>query len=153
VGEDYSKATASPRTIRIGDVDYRVAKWGPRDIGDLEAWLKSQVPDPRLMARQLCEGLSDAVALEVWRDLSMEATSWPPDITSRQGNKLLMNSHEGHTQLLWVALRRHNASFTLEQAREIARTNYEVAMQAAALAQPEEDFSPKSPAATEPGAE
>jgi hypothetical protein len=134
----------------IGDREYRVGKFGPRDIGDFEAWLKKQVPDPRLMARDLCAGLPDAVAIEVWRDLSAEAVNWPPTVESRIGNKLLMGTHEGHALLVWVSLRRHNASFTIDQARELTRDNDQIALEVARLSYPEPTFDPK--AETETGA-
>ena len=149
MSDDYAKATSAPGFITINGKEYRVGKFGPRDLGDIEAWLKSQVPDPRLMARELCAGLPDAVAIEVWRDLSMEAANWPPSLETRQGNKLLTQTHEGHAILLYVALKKHNASFTLEMARHITADDQEIALVVSKMAQPEETFDPKSPAAVE----
>jgi hypothetical protein len=150
VAEDYAKATAAPRFITIGEKEYRVGKYGPRDIGDLEAWLKTQVPDPRLKARTLCEGLPDAVALEIWRDLSMEAASWPPSIDSRQGNKLLIETWEGNAMVVWVSLRRHNGGFTLEDAKRLTKDDDSLATQVVTLSQPEPDWSPKAVPETMP---
>lgn len=144
MSDDYAKATAAPGFIVINGREYRVGKFGPRDIGDFEAWLKTQVPDPRLIAKELCAGLPDAVALEVWRDLSAEAMNWPPTVESRQGNKLLMQTWEGHALLVWVSLRRYNAGFTIEEARLLTKNNDELAIEVARLAYPEPDFSPKS---------
>jgi hypothetical protein len=151
VSDDYAKATAAASFIEIGDVTYRVGKFGPRDIGDLEAWLKSQVPDPRLAAKDLCAGLPDAVAKEVWTDLSMEAANWPPSVDSRQGQKLLTQTWDGNAMLLWVSLRRHNASFSLEDAKRLTKTDDEIAIKVMLLAFPEATFDPKSQAATGPG--
>lgn len=150
MSEDYAKATAAPSLITINGREYRVGKFGPRDIGDFEAWLKKQVPDPRLMARELCAGLPDAVAIEVWRDLSAEAMNWPPSVESRLGNKLLMGTHEGHALLVWVSLRRHNADFTLEQARSLTQNDDNIALEVARLSYPEPTFDPKAETATEP---
>jgi hypothetical protein len=143
MSDDYAKATAAPGFIAISGRDYRVGKFGPRDVGDFEAWIKTQVPDPRLMARELCAGLPDAVALEVWRDLSAEAASWPPGVDSREGNKLLMQTWEGNALLVWVSLRRHNADFTLEQARQLTKNDDTLAIQVSAIAYPEPSFDPK----------
>lgn len=151
--DDFAKATAAPSFITIGDVQYRVGKFGPRDIGDLEAWIKSQVPDPRLMAKELCAGLSDAVAIEVWRDLSLEAQDWPPDVTSKQGNKLLLGTWEGNALVLWVALRRHNASFSLEDARRLTKNDDSIVNEVLGLVFPEPTFDPKSQPATMPDRE
>jgi hypothetical protein len=145
--DDYAKAAASPRTVTIGEVAYKVSKFGPRDLGDLQAWLKSQIPDPRLMAKELCAGLSDAVALEIWRDLSQEAQDWPPTITSQEGNRLLMVTHEGNAQVLLVALRRHQAGFNIEQARKIAETiSLDEITSVLNAGFPEPTFDPKDPA-------
>jgi hypothetical protein len=150
VSDDYAKATAAPGFIAINGREYRVGKFGPRDIGDFEAWLKTQVPDPRLVAKELCAGLPDAVAIEVWRDLSAEAMNWPPTVESRIGNKLLMGTHEGHALLVWVSLRRHNASFTLDDARQLTKDNDDLALEVARLSYPEPTFDPKVQTATEP---
>ncbi len=150
MADDYAKATAAPRHITINGREYRVGKYGPRDIGDLEAWLKTQVPDPRLMARELCAGLPDAVALEVWRDLSAEAMNWPPTVESRQGNKLLMGTWEGQALLVWVSLRRHNADFSLDEARALTKNDDELAIEVTRLSYPEPTFDPKDDPATMP---
>jgi hypothetical protein len=147
--EDYAKATAAPRTIQIGDVTYRVGKFGPRDIGDLEAWIKSQVPDPRLMAKELCAGLPDAVAIEVWKDLSMESANWPPSVDSRIGTKLLTQTWEGQALVAWVSLRRHNAGFSLDDARQLTKSDDEIALKIMQLGFPEPDFIPKPLPTTE----
>lgn len=150
MAEDYAKATAAPAFIMIGDVRYRVGKIGPRDKGDLEAYIKSQVPDPRLLAKELCAGLPDAVAIEVWRDLSMEAANWPPDLASRVGNKILIETWEGNAQLLYVILRRHNANFTIDDARAFTKNDDELAEQAFFMSLPEPTFDPKAQPATTP---
>ncbi len=145
MNDDYAKATAAPMFVTIGDVSYRASKFGPRDLGDLQAWLKSQVPDPRLMARELCEGLPDAVALRIWTDLSEEAKGWPPSLTSAEGNNLLMLTHEGAAQIIWVALRRYNAGVDLAEARRLAMTVSTDELAAILNAGfPEPDFSPKA---------
>jgi hypothetical protein len=118
--DDYAKATARPGYVRIGETEYRPKKFGPRDVGDLEAYLKREFPDPRLMARELCAGLSDTVALKIWSDLSAEAADWPVTVASNRGNRALMLTFEGNAMLLWIALRRHHADVTLDKARQIA---------------------------------
>lgn len=151
MADDYAKATAAPGFIQIGEAQYRVGKISPRDKGDLESYIKSQSPDPRLMAKELCAGLTDAVAIEVWRDLSMEAANWPPGLESRIGNKVIMETWEGNAQLLWVVLRRHNGNFTIEDARRLTKIDDEVAARALMLSIPENTFDPKSQPVTIPG--
>ncbi len=103
------------------------------------------------MARELCAGLSDAVAIAIWRDLADEAKDWPPSIESREGNRLLLMTYAGNARLLWVALRRHNPGITQETASKLAEhiTLEEVAA-LTRLGFPEETWDPKATPATEP---
>lgn len=118
MAEDFARAVGSPRTIEIDGKEYLVSKFGPRDIGDLQAWLKDQIPDPRLEAKKLIDGVSDAVAIEIWKTMSEEAKSWPPTIFSDEGINLIMSSTEGVARLLWVTLRRENR-IDLARARDL----------------------------------
>lgn len=120
MADDFARSTASPRTITLAGREYLVGKFSPRDIGDLQAWLKEQIPDPRREAREFMEGLPDAVAIEVWKDAVERSKEWPPTIQSTIGFGLLTTSHEGNARMIWVTLRRHNPGFTLDRAREIA---------------------------------
>ena len=148
--DDYAKAAGSPSTVKIGDRTFKLGKFTPRDLGDLQAFIKIRIPDPRLAARELCQGMSDAVALKIWNDLSLEALNWPPSLESRQGNELLMMTHEGAATVLWVALRRHN-KVTEKECAELA-LDVTIDELAAVLSGgfPEPTFDPKSMTATEP---
>ena len=110
-----------PRSITIDGKEYRVSKFTPRDIGDIQSWLKSETPDPRQEAKKLMEGLPEIVAVEVWRTLAEEAKSWPPSLGDSRANDLLIGSTEGAARLIWVTLRKHNG-VDLAKAREIATT-------------------------------
>jgi hypothetical protein len=147
--DDYAKATAAPGYVRIGAVEYRARKFSPRDIGDCEAWLKQEFPDPRMKARELCAGMSDAVALVIWQELSEEATDWPVAAMSAKGSYHLMFTWEGNAYLAWAAFRRNQADITLDRAREITAdaTTEEIAALVRAVF-PEETFLPKDPAST-----
>jgi len=121
MSEHYDRATGSPGHMDIQGKRYLVGRYTPRDFGDLNGWLKEQWPDPRLKARELCQGMSDAVALQIWNDLKEEAKDWPLSIENGRGEQLFYTTHEGAAMLLWVRLRRFNPSVTLEVAREMAK--------------------------------
>lgn len=145
MADDYARATASPRTISLAGRDYLVGKFTPRDIGDLQAWLKEQIPDPRREAREFMAGMSDEVAKEIWRDAVERAREWPPTIQSTSGFSLLTTTHEGNARMIWVTLRRHNLGFTLDRAREVADlVGIEDINRLVTLAGAEGDGSPKS---------
>lgn len=144
MSDDYAKATGAPGFFVHEGISYRVAKFGPRALGDLQAWLKTQVPDPRLMARDLIRDLPDAVALEIWRDLSAEAQNWPPSVFSPAGQELLTTTSDGAAQVVHVLLRQHNPTVDAARARQIADTlSVEDISELMGLAFPERDFRPK----------
>ncbi len=151
MAEDYAKATARPGYVTLAGVEYRPKKFAPRDIGDLEAFLKREFPDPRLMARDLCQGLPDAVALKIWTDLNEEAKDWPVTILSAKGNHRLMFTYEGNAVLIWVALRKNHAEVTLEKARQIAEdVDTEEISELLRAGFPEDAFVPKGQAGPTP---
>jgi hypothetical protein len=143
--DDYAKAVAAPPSIVLGGVTYRVSRQGPRIYGELQQFLKSHVPDPRIMAKDLCRDLPDAVALQVWRDLCEEAKDWPPSLESHEGNLILTTTLEGSTQVVYTLLRRHCAEMTLERARSIAEDiTTEQVGELIRLSMPEPNFDPKA---------
>lgn len=119
MSDDYARATGAGSFITIDGKEYHVSKFTPRDIGDLQAWLKGEIPDPRLEARKMIEGLPDAVAIEIWRTMASEAKNWPPTLADERGRDLLVSSAEGNARVLWVALRKYNR-VDLAKARELA---------------------------------
>lgn len=122
MSDDYAKATAAGSPITIQGQQYRASKYGPRDLGDLQAWLKLQKPDPRTLAKELCAGLPDVVALQIWRDLSDEAQDWPLSMEHPEGNRLLLTTTDGATQVIWVTLRRYQPEIDLVAAGKLALT-------------------------------
>lgn len=53
--------TAAPRTIELGGRQLRLAPLTHGDLGVLQAWIHSQLPDPVALARRLAEGMPEAV--------------------------------------------------------------------------------------------
>lgn len=117
--EDYARATGAARTFTIEGVDYRAAKLSPRGIGDLQAYLKEVVPDPRRVARDLMDGLPEAVQLKILERAWEDAKSWPPAFGDPKTFHHFL-SIEGQARLLWVCFRKHNPNFTLEFARDLS---------------------------------
>jgi hypothetical protein len=120
MGFDMSRAVGSPTPVVIAGAQYLVSKLTARDIGDLQEFVKHKCPDPRLMARDLCGGLPDVVALEVWRSLAEEARDWPPQVGSEKAREILNMTSEGVAYQVWVYLRKYNKSVDLGEARRIA---------------------------------
>lgn len=143
--DDYAKATAAGTPVTIQGKSYRAAKFGPKAIGDLNAWLKAQKPDPRLMAKDLLPGLSDAVAREIWRDLWDESKDWPLMLGHPEGAQLLATTSEGSAQVVWVSLRKYQPGIDLAAARAIAdEMDPEEVGALIAAGFPEDSFDPKA---------
>lgn len=117
--DDFARAAGAPNSIRIDGKEYLVSKFTPRDIGDLQAWLKTEIPNPLIEAKRLIEGLPDAVAIEIWRTMAEESKFWPPTLEHERSNTLLTTTTEGIARLLWVTLRKNNR-VDLAAARELA---------------------------------
>jgi hypothetical protein len=143
MSDDYARATGASGFISIDGKEYRVSRFTPRDIGDLQAWLKNEIPDPRIEGRRMIEGLPDGIAREIWLTYANEAKNWPPTLGDDHGNTLLTTTTEGVARLLWVTLRRYNG-IDLVKARELAAM-VEISQinDIVRLASPESDNAPK----------
>ena len=124
---DFARATQAPRDFTLDGKRYLVGKLTPRGLGDLQAYLKDAIEDPRIVARKQMEGLPDAVQVEIWRQACEAAKDWPPSIGDERSISQLLSA-EGQARFLWVLFRRHNDGFTLERAREIS-DRYELGME------------------------
>lgn len=146
MAEDYAKHCNSPRSIELDGTEYELQKASPRDIGDILAWIKSQTTNPKELARDLMQGFSDAVQIEIWR--TQAAIEWPPDFGSREGQELL-NSSEGMARVLYLVLRRCRPAFTLEAARTLSgRIGFDQYLKVQAMLHPGEVGDPKALAQT-----
>ncbi len=148
--EDYTRATDSTQAVEIDGKSWQVSKLTPRDIGDLQAFLREAVPNPRLMARDLCAGMSDELAKHIWDSLNEEYQAWPPTLGTAEGNQRILHTFEGNARLLWVVLRRHNRNVDLDRARELAEAvDLELISRVLVMALPEYALDPKARTATE----
>jgi len=114
--QDLAIATGAERTVLVSGVTYRVPKFTPSIVGRINAWLKDEVPNPKDRARERMAGLSDAVALAIWRDAVEEAQGWPYAFGTPQGDKYLMQ-YDGATRILYELLSVTTPGFTVEAAR------------------------------------
>jgi hypothetical protein len=119
MAEDFARATGAPQMFTINGKPYFLGKLTPRALGDIQAFLKEQVEDPRSRTRRLMEGLPDSVQLAMWQQACEEARSWPPSLGD-EGTFSLLLTEEGQARILWIAFRRHNPAFTLDEARKIS---------------------------------
>jgi len=116
---ELSRLAADPTTLLLGGKDYRLGKIRPRDIGILESWFKEVVPNPKVEARRAMEGLPSDVQIHIWDQAVAQARFWPPTFGSEEGQALLKTS-EGIALLVHLSIRQTVASFSLDDARDLA---------------------------------
>lgn len=122
MSNDYARATGQPRPIELGGKTYQVPILRPAILGELSAWLKEVVPDPRVIARQHMEGLPDEVQKAMWLNAVEEARYWPPSVNSTEGKERLVSTYDGQVRTLYALLRRTTAGFTQDDAQSLAET-------------------------------
>lgn len=121
---NYAIHTGQNRTVTLGGTSYIVAQFGPASIGRLNAWIKSQFPDPRVEGQKRAIAFKDLpeLAKHVWEEAVNEARLWPPTIDDTVGQTALFTHSEGIALLVYTALGKHNGSITRDRAAEIAET-------------------------------
>jgi hypothetical protein len=120
--DDYARACGVPKEVRIGGRLFRVAKLGPRTVGELQRWMTTVLDDPRMAARDALAAdpaLPDAAARRLWTEAALAARDWPPQPGDELG-ALLLESPEGRARLLWAAARGDDPALTLAACRAAA---------------------------------
>lgn len=119
MSEDFARATNAPREIELDGKTFRVSKLTPRDLGELQSYLKTACPDPRQEALKFMEGQPEAVAKIIWVQACQDAQDWPPSIDSKKGQELLATA-EGIAHSLHTLLGKHQPAFSKEDAAALA---------------------------------
>lgn len=119
MSRELAEVTAAPRTFTYGGDQYTVQKLRPRDLGEIQAWLMDNSPNPKAEARKYMEGLPPDVQIHIWDQAVEAARHWPPTLDSEAGNNLLMTP-DGQAFLTWVALRRSIPGFDRDRARDLS---------------------------------
>ena len=120
MSDDFARATGAPISLVLAGKEYLVYKLRPRDLGELEAWMKSVTPDPRLEVARLLKDVPEEVGKHMWDSACAEARdNWPPRFDTMEGQRLLSTA-EGEARIVHQILKRGLAGFTLEAARDLA---------------------------------
>lgn len=148
MSDDYALATGAPVTVTAAGRQWVVHTLRPRDFGEIEAWLKSVIPDPRIEAAKLlkAQDLPEAVAKHVYDRAVEEAReNWPPTLDSPAA-QIQLGTPEGEARILFQVLRRGQPALTLEQAGQLAEQFSPAELQAIfAAASPGDPGDPKFP--------
>lgn len=123
MSSDLIRATNPERTVTIDGRDFRVAKIGPREFGELQQWLADNTPNPKDEARRYMEGLPEAVQIHMW-DKALDASrDWPPQLSGNPSAlQQLLTSDSGQTAFLYAILRKTTPGITRDEAARLAGT-------------------------------
>lgn len=128
---DLARLTNQPTKIDIGNRKYGFSELPLSALGELQQWIKDNVPRPLDAIKGRLAGFTESERSELLRQAREEDKAWPPQIGSAAAAGVILSSQEGQLQALWVALKVHQPTTTLEEAKTAYR---KLQAEAAALA-------------------
>lgn len=108
---DVSILSAAPVEITIDGAAYKVGPLKIRELGLLQAWVKTQVPHPIEAIKPHLTGLPEVVQIAMAESARQEAKSWPPQVGSIEANRLFSGA-DGEKELLFVILSKYQPHLT-----------------------------------------
>lgn len=142
-----SAITAPSHLVTIGGTPYRVSPLSYNLLGELEAWINRQLPDPIAMAKKMAEGLPDKQAEAVIMEGFRMAMLGPVRIQSPEAARVI-ESPAGGSYVLWLSLRTHQPNLMLADMERLVDSLSPADFAALQKLIFDEDQAPKSPAAT-----
>src|SRR4051794_27592650 len=118
---DLATLTNTPRTLTVDGRDYRIHPLTLNDLGELQEWVNTQLPDP-------VEAIADSPG---FKRLPPEAQKYAircaVELASKGKRRLgspeateLINSTDGVCQLLFLTIKRGDPAFTQDDARKLS---------------------------------
>jgi hypothetical protein len=153
---DSAEASNQPIELALGGEAYRAKALTRREWGELQAWLKREVPGP---IERVASAASEAEArgcpipqatLRAMADRAIErAAHWPPAPGSNEWLDLLNTTEGGEDEFVWHALRRDNPTLSRDGvAPLIARMSGPEMIDLISVALYGRPPAPKSPGST-----
>ena len=99
--------------------EFRVAVMTPKDLGELQNWLRDHVPHPLEAVKPHLAGLPEAAQLRLLDRAYDDAKNWPPAVDDEAAWKYFL-TEPGRTFYLFVVLRRATPNMTLERAEALS---------------------------------
>lgn len=104
---------------QAGGKTWTVRQLSPFALQEILNLLKAAVPDPRLEAKRLIEGMPPDLARHVWDEQMAHAEPWPPTLETEAGKRVIC-SPDGMACVIYHALRKSHGGFTRDQAAALA---------------------------------
>ena len=117
---DLATLMGAPRSLTVDGREYHIYPLTLGDLGKLQAWLNSKLPDPFRAIEGRLEGLTVEQQKYLLRDAADRANR-PRVIPfqSAEGQELLQ-TFEGVKELLWLSIHRGDPGFSREDAEALA---------------------------------
>ena len=119
---DLASLNGKPRILKVGGREYRFYPLTLDDQGDLQAWADAAAPDPFAIAHeQINSGRFSVEQGKFILRTAMElATKGKPKLGTEEADALLQ-SPEGVQEVLYLAVRKGDPTFTRESAAQLFR--------------------------------
>lgn len=110
---DAATMTGAPNEIELGGRTFKLSPLTVADLGELQAWVLAQLPDPIAVARQLAEGQPAEIAKEILLSAYEDTRNGARRLGSAEANAAL-KSLAGFRELLYLHGRKHHPEMTRE---------------------------------------
>lgn len=101
-------------TITLGGRFYRLSSLTVADLGELEDWARARLPDPIAVAREIVQGMPDAVAEKILMAAYEDVRNGARRLGSPEVVRLL-GTFEGYAEMLYLHGRRHHPAMTRDE--------------------------------------
>jgi hypothetical protein len=114
------KLTAAPRRLTLGGEVYEVHPLTLADLGKLQSWLDSQLPDPMAAAQRHIDAVKPTMEVQkyLYRTALEQAGRTRIFLGTPEAAQYL-NSIDGVIELLYLGVSKGRPAFTRDDAREV----------------------------------
>lgn len=113
--------TAPELEERIGGVRVFFSEIPIEAMAGLQAWIKERVPHPLEAIRDHLAHLPPAIAAELAERARQEAKSWPPEVGTEDGARVLTGTPDGQAECFYEGLKVHHPDVTRDDASRLYR--------------------------------
>jgi len=112
--------TGSPRTVTLGGEPYQVFPLTLADLGELQAWLDTQLPDPLAVVKRHIDsgGVPMEQAKFLYAEALKEASKTRIHLSSPDA-LVYLNGANGVIEMLYLSIRKGRPDWTRDQARKV----------------------------------
>ena len=116
---DLASLTNSPGRVYLGGKQYQIAELTHADLGALLQWARGQFPDPfDVVTEQISKGEYTVAQQQYLMKTALEMSVRKPTLGSPEIQAEL-RTPAGISQLLFLAIRKHDPSFTEAEAGKV----------------------------------